>query len=70
MHVRNFKDLFLEIHTDAKIRGVDLFADPKIVKDGNRSWFPGDANTRTWCEEIQEAVGPDIAIGAACAVFR
>ena len=25
--------------------------------------------TWTWFEEIQEAVGPDIAVGAACAFF-
>ena len=35
MHAHKFKVLFLEILTDAKISGVDLFADPKIVKDGN-----------------------------------
>ena len=46
MHAHKFKVLFLEILTDAKISGVDLFADPKIVKDGNRSWFTGNANTR------------------------
>ena len=35
MHAHKFKVLFLEILTDAKISGVDLFADPKIVKDVN-----------------------------------
>ena len=35
MHAHKFKVLFLEILTDAKSSGVDLFADPKIVKDGN-----------------------------------
>jgi hypothetical protein len=68
MHARKFKGLFLEILTDAKIGGVNLFADPKIGKDGNR-WFTADANSGTWFEEFQEAVGPDIALGAACAFF-
>ena len=68
MHVRKFKGLFLEILTAAKIGGVHLFADPKIDKDANR-WFTADANTGIWFEEIQEAVGPDTAVGAACAFF-
>ena len=70
MHVGKFKGLFLEILTDAKIGGVNLFANPKICKDGNR-WFTykftADANTRTWFEEFQKAVGPDIAVGVAWA---
>ena len=51
MHARKFKGLFLEILTDAKIGGVNLFADPKIGKDGNR-WFTADANSGTWFQEF------------------
>ena len=49
-----------------------MFANSKVGKDGNR-WFiykfTADVNTGTWFEEIQEAVGPDTAVGAACAFF-
>ncbi len=51
-----------------RIGGVNLFADPKIGKDGNQ-WFTADANSGTWFEEFQEAVGLDTALGAAFAFF-
>ena len=68
MYYRCFKEVLLEILTDANVGAVDLFSQPIFDKNGRR-WFTAYANSGEWWEEVQEKVGPDTAIGAGKAFF-
>jgi hypothetical protein len=68
MYYRCFKEVLLEILTDANVGAVDLFSQPIFDKNGRR-WFTAHANSGEWWEEVQEKVGPDTAIGAGKVFF-
>ena len=68
MYYRFFKDVILEILTDANVGAVDLFSQP-IFDNIGRRWFTAHANSGEWWEEAQEKVGPDTAIGAGSCFF-